>query len=52
MQGYNVLHTMGWDAFGLPAQRAAERAKLHPAVITERNIANFPPPDAAGWLFL
>jgi leucyl-tRNA synthetase len=41
MQGYNVLHTMGWDSFGLPAERAADRAKTHPVVITERNIATF-----------
>ncbi|HMN27629.1 MAG TPA: class I tRNA ligase family protein, partial [Caldilineaceae bacterium] len=41
MQGYNVLHTMGWDSFGLPAERAADRAKIHPAIITERNIATF-----------
>jgi leucyl-tRNA synthetase len=41
MQGFNVLHPMGWDAFGLPAERAAVRENLHPAVITRRNIDNF-----------
>jgi leucyl-tRNA synthetase len=41
MQGFNVLHPMGWDAFGLPAERAAEREGLHPAVITARNTDNF-----------
>jgi len=41
MQGFNVLHPMGWDAFGLPAERAAVREGLHPAVITERNVDTF-----------
>jgi len=41
MQGYNVLHPMGWDAFGLPAERAAMRENIHPAVITRRNIETF-----------
>jgi leucyl-tRNA synthetase len=41
MQGFNVLHPMGWDAFGLPAERAAERDNIHPAIITTENIANF-----------
>ncbi len=40
-QGFNVLHPMGWDAFGLPAERAAVRENLHPAHITKRNIDNF-----------
>ena len=41
MQGYNVLHPMGWDAFGLPAERAALRENIHPAIITKRNIDTF-----------
>jgi leucyl-tRNA synthetase len=41
MQGFNVLHPMGWDAFGLPAERAAVREGLHPAAITERNVDTF-----------
>jgi leucyl-tRNA synthetase len=41
MQGFNVLHPMGWDAFGLPAERAAVREGEHPAVITRRNVDNF-----------
>ncbi|MFZ6015664.1 MAG: leucine--tRNA ligase [Patescibacteria group bacterium] len=41
MQGFNVLYPMGWDAFGLPTENAAIKNKMHPAKITERNIATF-----------
>ncbi|MFH1253628.1 MAG: class I tRNA ligase family protein [Candidatus Uhrbacteria bacterium] len=41
MQGYNVLHPMGWDAFGLPAENYAIKNKVHPAVATEQNIETF-----------
>ncbi len=41
MQGYNVLFPMGWDAFGLPAENYAIQTQIHPAIVTERNIARF-----------
>ena len=41
MQGYNVMHPMGWDAFGLPTERTAVRENEHPALITKRNTETF-----------
>lgn len=40
-QGYNVLYPMGWDAFGLPTENFAIKNKIHPKVVTERNVSKF-----------
>ncbi len=41
LQGYNVLYPMGWDAFGLPTENYAIKNKIHPRIVTERNVAKF-----------
>ena len=40
-KGYNVLHPMGWDAFGLPAENYAIKTGTHPALTTAKNVANY-----------
>lgn len=40
-EGYNVLFPMGWDAFGLPTENFAIKNKIHPKIVTERNVARF-----------
>lgn len=41
MQGFNVLHPMGWDAFGLPAEQFAIKNKMHPKVAVDQNVETF-----------
>ena len=41
LEGYNVLFPMGWDAFGLPTENYAIKNKIHPAIVTEKNVARF-----------
>ncbi|WAH36588.1 leucine--tRNA ligase [Alicyclobacillus dauci] len=41
LHGYEILHPMGWDAFGLPAENYAIQHGVHPRIATEKNVANF-----------
>ena len=41
LEGYNVLFPMGWDAFGLPTENFAIKNKIHPALVTQKNVAHF-----------
>lgn len=41
LEGYNVLFPMGWDAFGLPTENYAIKNKIHPKIVTEKNIKRF-----------
>lgn len=41
MEGYNVLYPIGYDAFGLPTENYAIRHKIHPKIVTEKNVARF-----------
>jgi len=41
MKGYHVLHPIGWDAFGLPAERYAMQTNIHPRITTAQNISTF-----------
>src|SRR5678815_776402 len=47
LQGFNVLHPMGWDAFGSPAENDAIQKGIHPSVSTRRNICLLYTSDAA-----
>jgi leucyl-tRNA synthetase len=41
LEGFNVLYPMGWDAFGLPTENFAIKNKIHPKIVTERNVERF-----------
>ena len=52
LRGFNVLHPMGWDAFGLPAEQYAIKTGQHPAITTRENIAKFKSATETDRIFL
>ena len=52
MEGCNVLFPIGWDAFGLPTENYAIKNKVHPAIVTKKNIDHFPRAIAENRLLL